>query len=191
MNSWAPELFYDEEENQFVIVWATTIPARLPKTDGQDGDKYNHPLYAVTTKNFSIFSDTKLFYDHGFNVIDGAILRADDQYAMLLKDETNKPFPVQKNIRLAFSDHATGLWSEPTEPITGDYWAEGPTILKIDGKWHVYFDKYIEGHYGLIVSDDLKEWGDLSTQLQSPLVKGENIRANHYYFDLNRDLGVA
>ena len=25
-NSWAPELFYDEENDQFLIFWATTIP---------------------------------------------------------------------------------------------------------------------------------------------------------------------
>lgn len=168
LNSWAPELYYDGQQDQFIIVWATTIPGKFPKTDGQDGDKYNHRLYAVTTKDFSTFSDTKLFYDQGFNVIDGAIFKTDSTYAMLLKDETNEPFPVQKNIRLAYSEQAVGPWSNPTEPITGDYWAEGPTVLKIDGKWHVYFDKYIEDQYGLIVSDRLKKWQDYSDKLKVP-----------------------
>lgn len=168
LNSWAPELFYDEQTDRFVIVWATTIPGRFPETDGQDGKKYNHRLYAVTTRDFSSFSDTELFYDHGFNVIDGAIFREQKPYVMVLKDETNKPFPVQKNIRLAFSDQAEGPWSEPTVPITGDYWAEGPTALKIDGSWHIYFDKYRQDQYGVVVSKDLEDWDDRSEELKVP-----------------------
>ncbi|HET9746975.1 MAG TPA: hypothetical protein VFP97_14760 [Chitinophagaceae bacterium] len=27
-------------------------------------------------------------------------------------------------------------------PITGNYWAERPTTMKIKGEWMVYFDKY-------------------------------------------------
>lgn len=168
LNTWAPELYYDEENQQYLIVWASTIPGRFPETDGQDDDKYNHRLYYVTTKDFETFSDTKIFYNKGFNVIDGTIFKTSDKYAMLLKDETTHPFPVQKNIRLAFSDNATGPWSEPTEPITGDYWAEGPTALQIDGKWHVYFDKYRQGEFGVVVSKDLQEWEDLSSELEMP-----------------------
>lgn len=168
LNSWAPELFYDEVQEEFIIVWATTIPGRFPETDGQDGDQYNHRLYYTKTKDFNSFSDTELFYDKGFNVIDGAIFHTGDQYAMLLKDETNEPFPPQKNIRLAFADKVEGPWSEPTEPITGDYWAEGPTVLNIDGRWYVYFDKYRQGSFGVLVSDDLEEWEERSDKLEMP-----------------------
>jgi hypothetical protein len=37
-------------------------------------------------------------------------------------------------------------------PVTGDYWAEGPTSLKINGQWVVYFDKYRDHKYGAIQS---------------------------------------
>ena len=30
-NVWAPELFYDEENERYVICWASTIPGRFPK----------------------------------------------------------------------------------------------------------------------------------------------------------------
>ena len=30
VNVWAPELFYDEQEQQFIICWASTIPGRFP-----------------------------------------------------------------------------------------------------------------------------------------------------------------
>lgn len=173
-NTWAPELFYDDASEQYLIVWATTIPGRFPEADGQDarGDDpgWNHRLYYVTTDDFETFSEPQLFYEHGFNVIDGAIFFDDEEerYVLVLKDETNEPFEPQKNLRLAFSDDVEGPYSPPTDPITGDYWAEGPTPLQIDGRWHIYFDKYIEGEFGVVVSDDLEQWRDASGDLVVP-----------------------
>lgn len=171
-NTWAPELFHDNASGRYIIVWATTIRGRFPETDGQDarGDNpgYNHRLYYVTTEDFDSFSEPALFYEHGFNVIDGAIFQDGDRYAMVLKDETNLPFEPQKNLRLAFADSATGPYAVPTEPITGDYWAEGPTPIRIDGRWHIYFDKYRLGEYGLVVSDDLEDWTEESDRLTVP-----------------------
>ena len=56
----------------------------------------------------------------------------------------------------------------PSEPITGKYWAEGPTILRLGGQWVVYFDKYTEHKYGAVVSPDLKDWTDISEQVEVP-----------------------
>jgi len=175
-NCWAPELFYDAGSKKYLIYWATTIPERFPETDGQDGREndpgWNHRIYFVTTSNFEGFSETKLFYDPGFNVIDAFIFkddsRKDQQFVMLLKDETNKPFIPQKNIRLAFSEQAEGPYSKPSEPITGDYWAEGPTAIKIGEEWFVYFDKYTAKQYGVLTSSDLQVWTDRSDQLNMP-----------------------
>jgi len=171
-NAWAPDLFFDEATGRFLIVWATTIPGRFPEGDGQDarGDDpgWNHRLYYVSTEDFETFTDPALFYEHGFNVIDGTLFKTPGAYAMVLKDERNEPFEPQKNLRLAFGDRAEGPYSEPTEPITGDYWAEGPTVLEIDGRWYVYFDKYIEDAFGVVASDDLETWDDLSDGLVMP-----------------------
>jgi sucrose-6-phosphate hydrolase SacC (GH32 family) len=171
-NCWAPELFYDEATGQYLVVWATTLPGRFPETDGQDAGPdqpgWNHRLYYVTTRDFETLSETRLFYDHGFNVIDGTLARDGSRYVLFLKDETNTPFTPQKNLRVAFAERAEGPYGPPSAPITGDYWAEGPTVLQIGGRWHVYFDKYTEHHYGLVVSDDLARWTDASEQLEMP-----------------------
>ncbi|MBN2138826.1 MAG: family 43 glycosylhydrolase [Sedimentisphaerales bacterium] len=163
-NCWAPEVFYDEAEKQYLIFWATTIPGRFPDTE-QKGD-HNHRIYYVTTPDFESFSKTRLFYDHGFNVIDSTIVRDGGRYLMFLKDETRNP--PQKNIRLATAARAEGPYSAPSEPITGRYWAEGPTAIKIGDTWFVYFDKYTEHNYGVVVSEDLKNWNDLSDRLVFP-----------------------
>jgi hypothetical protein len=101
-------------------------------------------------------------------VIDGTIERTGSKYILFLKDETNKPFTPQKNIRYALSDHAEGPYGEASEPITGDYWAEGPTAIQIKGKWVVYFDKYRKGRMGAIASEDLNNWTDISDKVSFP-----------------------
>jgi beta-xylosidase len=168
LNTWAPELLYDAPTGRFMIYWATTIPGRFPQTDvGGGGGKYNHRIYYVTTTDFRSFTPAKLLYEHGFSVIDADIVRDGSRYVMFLKDETEKPTP-QKNIRLAFAEHAEGPWSEPSAPITGDYWAEGPTVLRVGERWVVYFDRYREHRYGALASADLKQWTDVSATLALP-----------------------
>src|SRR5690606_10051873 len=120
----------------------------------------------TTTKDFKTFSKTELLYEPGFNVIDASIVVEDGGYIMFLKDETREP--VAKNIRIAYSEQLTGPYSEASAPITGDYWAEGPTSLKLNDKWIMYFDKYIDKHYGGVQSSDLKEWDDISDKLSFP-----------------------
>jgi len=163
-NSWAPEVFYDDVKKQYLIFWATTIPGRFPETEEQ-GD-HNHRIYYVTTKDFDSFTTAKLLYNHGFNVIDSTIAKDNGRYLMFLKDETRHP--PQKNIRLATATQAEGPYSKPSQPITGRYWAEGPTAIKIGDTWFVYFDKYRKHQYGLVISKDLKNWQDFSEKLRFP-----------------------
>ena len=172
-NCWAPEIFYDDSARQFIIFWATTIPGKFPETDNQSSQGppapgYNHRIYSVTTKDFKNFSKTRLFYNHGFNVIDATIVRDKGRFVMFLKDESNKPFSVQKNIRIAASPLAEGPYGPPSEPVTGKNWAEGPTVIRINGKWYLYFDRYILHRYGLMVSKDMSSWTDLSQALTYP-----------------------
>ena len=72
VNTWAPELFYDDIKRQFLIVWASCIPGRFP--DYQEDTKNNHRLYYMTTRDFKRFSEAKLFYDPGFSAIDATIV---------------------------------------------------------------------------------------------------------------------
>jgi len=163
-NCWAPEIFYDDQKQEYLIYWATTIPGRFAETE-KFGDN-NHRIYAVTTKDFKTFSETKLLYNQGFNVIDATITRIGNKYAMVLKDETL--LPPQKNLRVAFSDSAASGYGIASAPITGNYWAEGPTTINIDGEWIVYFDKYRNHTYGAVSSKDFINWTDISDKIHFP-----------------------
>ncbi len=165
-NCWAPEITYDAKKKKYMIYWATTIPGRFAAGDTTGDDKYNHRIYYVITKDFKVFSKTKLLYDHGFNVIDASIVHDGKKYIMFLKDETRNP--PQKNIRIATSKELTKGYSRPSGPITGSYWAEGPTAVKMGERWIVYFDKYMEHQYGAVTSTDLVNWTDISDKIEMP-----------------------
>jgi len=165
-NCWAPEVFYDKDSKQYLIFWSTTIPGRFPETEKTGDDKYNHRMYYVTTPDFKTFSKAELFYNQGFNVIDGTLIKEIDKYVLFLKDETKTP--PQKNIRIATSSKLTSGYSKPTAPVTGNYWAEGPTPVKIGDWWIVYFDKYMNHAMGAVRSKDLKNWEDISDQVSFP-----------------------
>jgi acetyl esterase/lipase len=165
-NTWAPEITYDAESGEYMIYWASTVPGKFPETQSDKENGYNHRMYYTTTENFETFTDTELLYEPGFNVIDATIVKDGDRYVMFLKDETREP--PQKNIKMAYADSLTGPYSEASPPITGNYWAEGPTVLNLDGKWTVYFDKYVDKKYGAVQSLDLQEWNDISDQIEFP-----------------------
>lgn len=165
-NCWAPEITYDKKSKTYMIYWATTIRGKFAETASKGDDSYNHRLYQVTTKDFKTFTDTKLLYDPGFNAIDASIVKDGKRFIMFLKDETREP--AQKNLKIAYSNALTGPYTAASLPITGKYWAEGPTSLKIGNTWVLYFDKYTEHKYGAIASEDLKNWKDISAQISLP-----------------------
>ncbi len=165
-NSWAPEITYDVKNKYYMIYWATSIPGRFMQGDTAKDIKYNHRIYYVTTKDFKTFSKTKLLYDKGFSVIDATIQKNGKKYIMFLKNETKKP--PEKNIRTATSKSLTGNYSNASAPITSNYWAEGPTAIKIGENWIVYFDKYVDHTYGAVTSTDLVHWKDVSDKINFP-----------------------
>ncbi len=165
-NCWAPEITYDAKKKQYMIYWATTIPGRFAAGDTAGDGKYNHRMYFVTTKDFKTYSKAKLLYNRDFNVIDATIQQNGKQFVMFLKDETKTP--PQKNIRIATSKNLYKNYSRASAAITGKYWAEGPTAIKIGENWIVYFDKYTEHKYGAVTSTDLVNWADISDKISFP-----------------------
>jgi hypothetical protein len=167
-NSWAPEVFYDARNQQYLIFWATTIPGRHSEVSTSEREKgLNHRIYYVTTKDFLNFSETKMFFNPAFSAIDATIIEKDKMFYMILKNENSNP--PEKNLRITRSENAEGLYAtEVSAPITGKYWAEGPTTLQVGDYVYVYFDKYTEHKYGAIRSKDMVNWEDVSDQVSLP-----------------------
>lgn len=165
-NCWAPEITYDPSRGTYLIYWASTIAGKYPETQSAEEKGYNHRIYSVSTKDFLTYTPTQLLYEPGFNVIDASIQPDGQRFVMFLKDETREP--VKKNLRLAYASQLAGPYGPASAPITGNYWAEGPTAVKLGADWLVYFDKYREHKYGAVKSPDLTHWIDVSDKIQLP-----------------------
>lgn len=166
-NTWAPELFYDKADKTFYIFWASTVPGMFKEIPTSESEKeLNHRQFYVTTKDFDTFSETKVFFDPDFSVIDGAILEKDSTYYLFVKNENSSP--AEKNIRVVSNSKPYDFPIEVSEPITGDYWAEGPAPLQVDDYVYVYFDKYRNHVYGAVRSKDMKIWEDVSDSISMP-----------------------
>jgi beta-galactosidase len=167
-NSWAPELAYDPEKKEYIIFWATTIPERHSDVASSEREKgLNHRMYCTRTKDFKSFSPTEMFFNPDFSTIDATIFPKGKKFYMFLKNEN--PNPPQKNIRISVADHASGPYPlKVSEPITGKYWAEGPTALQVDDYVYVYFDKYTEHKYGAVRSKNMVNWEDVSDLVSFP-----------------------
>lgn len=165
LNCWAPEIFYDEATDTFLIFWSTTIPGRFPETDNPNDDN-NHRIYCTTTRDFVTYTPTRLFYDPGFNVIDAFIAKDGDRYVMFIKHESKSP-TVEKNIRIAFADHAAGPYGPASESIS-PAWVEGPSAMRIGSQWRLYYDGYTRGRMEGQVNSDLDTWTDMTDQLSFP-----------------------
>jgi Glycosyl hydrolases family 43 len=170
INTWAPELFYNDQKQQWMVFWATTIPGKFAETEppsgkGDSGPNKNQPLnhriYYVTTSDFTTWSPPKLLVDPGFNCIDATIAKIPangtplaGKYVMVLKDETIIPV-AKKNLRVLTADSPEGPWSATSEPITKD-WVEGPTITQVGDGWYIYYDEYRNHTYGAVRTKDFK-----------------------------------
>jgi len=162
VNVWAPDIFYDNEKGEFVVVWASCVPNRFAK--GIEDEKNNHRLYYITTKDFKTISKTKLLYDPGFSSIDATILkRAKNDYVLVFKDNTRP----NRNLKVAFSNSPTGPYSKTSASFSESF-VEGPTVEKIADNYLIYFDEYQKFSYGAVSTKDFIHFNSISKKISVP-----------------------
>lgn len=162
VNVWAPELFYDDGKQQYIIIWASTIPNRFPK--GQEAEDNNHRMYYTVTKDFKTFSPAKLFIDPGFSVIDAVIVKREkDDYVLVLKDNTRP----ERNLKVAFADNLLGPYKNVSSPYTKNF-TEGPSVVKVKNGWLIYFDSYEDKSYGAVKTADFKTFTNANSEITVP-----------------------
>ncbi|TWU37127.1 family 43 glycosylhydrolase [Novipirellula artificiosorum] len=165
-NCWAPEIFYDDAKQQYLILWASTIEGEFPETAGSCENELNHRIYYVTTKDFLTYSETRLFFNPGFAVIDSFLVKDGDRYLLVSKDETRFPEPT-KNLFVASADQAEGPYQVLAEPFSPE-WVEGPSVLKVKDQWLVWFDEYTRKRYNAMQTTDFETWGMVEKPMEFP-----------------------
>ncbi|MEI9955931.1 MAG: glycoside hydrolase family 43 protein [Ferruginibacter sp.] len=161
-NVWAPELFYDDVQKEYIIVFASCIPDRFEK--GIEEENNNHRLYYTTTKDFKSYSDTKLFFDPKFSCIDAEIIkRKAADYVLVLKDNTRP----ERNIKVAFANNALGPYENVSKPFTEKF-TEGPSVTKVKNGWLIYYDAYQQKKYSASFTKDFKTFISVDSLISVP-----------------------
>ena len=74
---WAPEVFYDEEREEYLLHWSSTVSS----------DNYAYTLiYASTTRDFVTFSKPVLFFEKDRGCFDSHIVKYGDTYHLFYKN---------------------------------------------------------------------------------------------------------
>jgi len=161
-NVWAPELFYDENTKDFIIVWASCVPFRFAK--GIEDENNNHRLYYTTTKDFNSFTETKLFLDPAFSSIDAVIVKqSTNHYALVVKDNTRP----ERDIKVALGSSPFGPFNNVSKAFT-DHFTEGPAVAKVKGGWLVYYDAYREKNFGAVFTKDFISFSKADSLIEVP-----------------------
>lgn len=155
-NTWAPEIYWEEKQSQWMIIWSSTV----------EGRNTGNRIYYALTKDFQSFSKPEIFFDPGYVVIDATIFKDSSKYILVFKDETQDP--LRRQIRYATGPTLQGPWTGISEPVT-ESWSEGPSVLKVDGNYILYYDHYRPlRRYEANRTRDWKTWESISDQVEFP-----------------------
>lgn len=166
-NVWAPEIFYEEETGFYYIIWSSSIhPSRYTEADKLGTNRCHRPYY-TKTKDFKTFSTAKMFYDCGYNSIDGFLVkRAKNDYVFVLKDNRKPGF---SNLFCVTGSSPDGPFSNPTKAFAPSY-SEGPCVLKLGDEWIIYYDQYRpEQRYCAFSTKDFKSFTDINDRISVPV----------------------
>ena len=130
---WAPEIFYDEINDEYLIHWGSTVAE----------DNFTHmSIFCSVTKDFETFSKPKLFFTKDNEILDTHLVKFDGIYHLFYKNAEHPSMNMHATSRnlygpyehdKAFEEYMTTLYK------AGAY--EAPTTLVLpDGRWCLMID---------------------------------------------------
>jgi hypothetical protein len=147
--AWAPEAVYDEEEDDYMVFWASSRDAR-------DGEGRGLHIYCSKTRDFRHFTPARQYITRGerSSIIDTTIIKAGGKYYRASGDG---------QITIESCDSLMGEWTFISTleslglRLTGKD-VDGPEFFKFNGeeKWGLLVDQYrASGGYLPIVTTDI------------------------------------
>jgi hypothetical protein len=167
---WAPELFWDASNQQWMIHWSSSVTGKFPETLGVGVGRANPRIYYTTTRDFRIFAPSKLLFNADCVAIDSYLYHGrDDQYYVFFKaDRRETP---KRGIMVAKAAAAAGPYVLDPKMITpGDEgWAEGPCAVTVDGKCRLYYTIGASvNDFRAFESADMKTWTYIRKEMEPP-----------------------
>lgn len=130
---WAPEVFFDEENEKYIIHWSSNTP---------DDNYQKLSIYACETKDFEAFSEPVLFFTKETGVIDSHIRKIDGTYHLFYKNsEPSMNMHATSNSLYGPYEHDRDFEDYMTNEVywPGSYEA-GTSFVLSDGRWCILFD---------------------------------------------------
>lgn len=164
-NVWAPEVFYDEQLDSFLVIWSSALSRSRYTAADSLGINNAQRMYYLTTKDFRTFSKVKPYYDPGFNCIDGFLVkRAPGDYIFILKDNRKPGF---SNLFCVFGHSPNGPFDHPSARFAPTY-SEGPCVVKVGEEYLIYYDAYREGRFGAVSTRDFLHFTPADHRISLP-----------------------
>lgn len=82
---------------------------------------------------------------------------------LVLKDNTRP----NRNLRVAFSDSPLGPFKDVSDTFTRQY-TEGPTVIRQNNEWLIYYEAYRERAFGAVKTTDFKTFTDITDEISLP-----------------------
>ncbi|MFI5706567.1 family 43 glycosylhydrolase [Kribbella sp. NPDC051620] len=167
-NTWAPEAYWDDELQSYVVFWASKLYAA--DDPGHTGSTYNRMLYA-TTQDFRTFSAPAIWQDRGESRIDSTVIKENGAYYRFTKDEGGggtgcSDIIQEKSASLTAVDlPGNPAWAMQDSCIgrdAGTSAVEGPTVFKSNpgdtsgAKYNLFVDEYGGRGYIPLGTNDLE-----------------------------------
>ena len=166
-NTWAPEAYWDESQQQYIVFWASKLYAE--DDPGHTGTSYNRMLYA-TTRDFVTFGEPQIWQDRGESRIDSTVIKESDTYYRFTKDEGGggtgcSDIIEESSLSLTAADlPGAPSWTMLDSCIgrdAGTSAVEGPTVFKANpgdtsgSAFYLFVDEYGDRGYIPLGTDDL------------------------------------
>ena len=130
---WAPEVFYDEPNGEYLIHWGSTVRE----------DDFNHmSIYCCTTKDFITFSKPKLFFTKKNEILDSHVVKHNGIYHLFYKNSNDPSVNLHATAASLYGPYQNddAFQSEfEAMPQPGAYEA-ATTMCMPDGKWCLLLD---------------------------------------------------
>lgn len=130
---WAPEVFFDEENEEYLVHWGSTV---------RETDYKHMSIYCSKTKDFETFSYPELYFTKNNEILDSHITKVGDTYHLFYKNAHNPSMNMHstsKNLYGPF-EHDEGF-EKYMEKLDKAWAYEGPTTYTLpDGRWCLMID---------------------------------------------------
>ncbi|MDE7436905.1 MAG: glycoside hydrolase family 43 protein [Muribaculaceae bacterium] len=134
-NAWAPEFFYEPEEDLFYIYWASR-----QTIDGRQQEVHHY----CTTRDWREFSEPEVLFYPGYTAIDLTVLKYGDTYYGFYKDERDGKKCIMARTSKSLNPNVDKFDNEVNLFPTYKTLVEGPETFPLigGGGYMMYYDKF-------------------------------------------------